>query len=97
MRAAAGAAAQVVQRDQESLVASSWDQLGEIEKANQLLRQAQLARGTSGSMERRHLATIGSDGAYLQITAPVHTRVRVTLGDAGPLSLRGHIEEPIAL
>src|SRR5262249_27102739 len=93
MRAAAGAGAQVVQRDQEALVASSFDQLGEIQKANQLLHQAQLARGASGSMERRHLASIASDGAYLQITAPVHTRVRFALGDAGALTLRGHIEK----
>src|SRR5262245_48687212 len=44
-------------------------------------------------MERRHLASIASDGAYLQITAPVHTRVRFALGDAGALTLRGHIEK----
>jgi hypothetical protein len=95
MRAAAGAGAQVVQRDHEALVASAWNQLGEIRKANQLLRQAQLARGASASMERRHLAAIASDGAYLQVTAPVHSRVRLTLGDmpdtSGELTLRGYI------
>jgi hypothetical protein len=96
MRAAAGAGSQVVQRDQEAMVASAWDQLGEIRKANQLLRQAQLARGASASMQRRHLETIASDGAYLQVTAPVHARVRVALDDGGGtvsmLTLRGHIE-----
>ena len=90
MRAAAGAAAQVVQAEQEALVASAWDQLGEINKANQLLRQAQLARSASASMMRRHLAPVAGDGAYLQITSPVHPRVRVTLGGA-TLTLRGHV------
>jgi hypothetical protein len=90
MRAAAGAAVQVVQRDQEALVASAWDQLGEIRKANQLLRQAQLARGASASMLRRHLAMIAADGAYLQVTAPVHSRVRFMLGGV-TFTLRGHV------
>ena len=90
MRAAASAAAQVVRAEQEALVASAWDQLGEINKANQLLRQAQLARGASASMSRRHLAAVAGDGVYLQLTSPVHSRVRVTLGGA-TLTVRGHV------
>ena len=90
MRAAAAAGAQVVQRDQEALVASAWDQLGEIRKANQLLRQAQLARGASASMLRRHLGAIAADGAYLQITRPLHSRVSFTLGGV-TFTLRGHV------
>lgn len=85
-RAAASAGAQVVQRDQEALVASAWDQLGEIRKANQLLRQAQLARQVSVSLDRRHLETVAGDGTYLQITAPVHSRVRFS-----DLTMRGAI------
>jgi hypothetical protein len=90
MRAAAGAGAQIVQRDQEALVASAWDQLGEIRKANQLLRQAQLARSASASLWRRHLGAIAGDGAYLQVTGPVHSRVSLTLG-AVTFTLRGHV------
>ncbi len=78
-RAAASAGSQVVQRDQEALVASAWDQLGEIRKANQLLRQAQLARQVSTSMSQRHLERVAGDGKWLQITAPLHSRVSVTL------------------
>lgn len=89
-RAAAGAGAQVVQRDQEALVASAWDQLGEIRKANQLLRQAQLAREVSTSMSRRHLERVAGDGAWLQLTAPLHDRVRVTLGSV-TATLHGQI------
>jgi hypothetical protein len=94
MRAAAGAGAQVVQRDQEAMAASAWDQLGEIRKANQLLRQAQLARGVSESIQRRHLDAVATDGAYLQITAPVHSRVRITIAGI-PLTLRGHVQASV--
>ena len=78
-RASASAGSQIVQRDQEALVASAWDQLGEIRKANQLLRQGQLARQVSTSMSQRHLERVAGDGKWLQITAPLHSRVRVTL------------------
>jgi hypothetical protein len=40
-RATASAGAKVVQGDQEASVASAWDQLGQIRRANQILRQAQ--------------------------------------------------------
>lgn len=89
-RAASGAGAQIVQRDQEALVASAWDQVGEIRKANQLVQQAQLARQVSLSMSQRHLETVAVDGAYLQMTAPVHSRVRLTTG--ANLTLKGQID-----
>jgi hypothetical protein len=90
-RAAAGAGSQVVQRDQEAMVASAWDQLGEIRKANQLLRQAQLARQVSASIDQRHLDTVTGDGIYLQITAPLHSRVSLALGGTSA-TLRGHLQ-----
>jgi hypothetical protein len=90
-RSAAGAGSQVVQQDQDALVASVWDQFGEIRKANQMLRQAQLARQVSASMNQRHLGTISGDGEYLQITAPIHARIRLTLNGA-TATLRGHVQ-----
>ena len=78
-RLAAAAAGQVVQNNADAMVGSAWDQLGEIRKANQLLRQAQLAREVASSISRRHLATVSGDGSYLQITSPAHGRVAVTL------------------
>jgi hypothetical protein len=90
-RAAASAGSQVVQGDQEALVASAWEQLGEIRQANQLLRQAQLARQVSLSMTQRHLERIAGDGKWLQITAPVHSRVRVALAGT-TATVYGHVE-----
>jgi hypothetical protein len=92
-RAAAGAGAQIVQRDQEALVASAWDQVGEIRKANQLVRQAQLARQVSLSISQRHLDAVAVDGAYLQMTAPVHSRVRLSAN--ANLTLKGQIDASV--
>ena len=90
-RVAASAGGSVVQADSDAMVAGAWNQLGQIRKANQLLRQAQLAREVSSSIQRRHLQTIAGDGVYLQITNPTHARVSLTLsGNAATLS--GHIQ-----
>jgi hypothetical protein len=90
-RVAAAAGGLVVQADSDAMVAGAWNQLGQIRKANQLLRQAQLAREVSSSIQRRHLQTIPGDGVYLQITSPTHARVGLTLsGNAATLT--GHIQ-----
>ena len=90
-RAAASAGSQIVRRDQEALVASAWDQWGEIQKANRLLRQAQLAREVSTSLSRRHLERVAGDGKWLQITAPLHSRVRITMAGVAA-TLYGQIQ-----
>jgi hypothetical protein len=78
-RLVASAGGQVVQENAEPMVASAWKQLGEVRKANQLLRQAQLAREVTSSINRRHLQTVSGDGNYLQITSPTHQRISLTL------------------
>jgi hypothetical protein len=90
-RAAAGAGAEVVERDQDALVASTWEQLGEIRKANQLLRQAQLARQVSLSMNARHLETVSGDGIYFEMTAPLEGRVSIPLNGIAA-TLRKHLD-----
>jgi hypothetical protein len=90
-RVAAAAGGLVVQADSNAMVAGAWDQLGQIRKANQLLRQAQLAREVSSSIQRRHLQTIHGDGVYLQITSPTHARVSLTLSGKAA-TLNGHLQ-----
>jgi hypothetical protein len=95
-RAAAGLGAEVVRRDQESLMAAAWEQVGDIERANQLLRQAQVARSVTGSLHVRHFQRM-PEATLLQVTAPAHSRLRaiaVPAGDAASavLTLRGQIE-----
>ena len=89
-RTAAALGGQVVQAESDAMVASAWSQVGEIRKANQLLRQSQLAREVSTSLSRRHLQSVAGDGVYLQITSPTRQRVSLTLSGS-TLTLSGHI------
>jgi hypothetical protein len=73
-RAAAGLGARVVHDQQEQLVASAWEQADEIERANQILRQAQLAQSVADAIYRTRLQPMAA-GTLLQVTAPAHARV----------------------
>ncbi|HET7697814.1 MAG TPA: hypothetical protein VFK57_19025 [Vicinamibacterales bacterium] len=72
-RAAAALGTRIVQSRQEELMAAAWRQAGEIEAANALLRQGQLARGASLVLHGQ----IGrlSDAGVLHISTAIHTRV----------------------
>jgi hypothetical protein len=74
LRAAAGFGALVVQKEQEALKASLWDQLGDIDIANQWLRHGQLGLEASKGVFKR-LGLLGLP-AFLWTTAPVFARVR---------------------
>ncbi|MGE0449065.1 MAG: hypothetical protein AB7Q29_05710 [Vicinamibacterales bacterium] len=69
-RAAAGLGADVVRRNQESLVASAWAQAGEAREASRALDRGLLAAESGRSIARR-LAT-SDDGAIVQTTRFVH-------------------------
>lgn len=75
-RAAAALGVRVVQDNQEQLMASAWDQAGELEKANGLLRQAQLARSVAAATRDKHLDGLPPDTA-VRVTEPAHSRVRL--------------------
>ena len=70
-RVAAALGTQVVQERQDQLMERAWQQVGEIERANQALRQAQMARSAGVSMHTRHLSGLSPE-AIVQITEPVH-------------------------
>ncbi|HSH58259.1 MAG TPA: hypothetical protein VK988_01205, partial [Acidimicrobiales bacterium] len=78
-RAAAGLGAQVVAAQQEQLVASAWDQAGDLTVANTLLRRAQLARAVAGSVQEKRIEPLAAAApdAALRVTQPLHGRVRV--------------------
>jgi hypothetical protein len=76
-RVAASAGTQVVQRNQEDLMAAAWDQLGEVQKANEMLRRAQLAREAMKASYSRTVAafsTTNQDRGFA-FTGPVLSRV----------------------
>jgi hypothetical protein len=78
-RVAAGLGTRVVQERQEDLMAAIWQQLGEILRANQLLRQAQLAVAASERVVARHLAPL-SHLELLSVAGPTLPRIRVAAG-----------------
>lgn len=75
MRVAAGLGTQVVQTRQEEFMAAAWAQVGDILRANQLLRQAQLGLAVSTEIHRRHVAPLEAV-ATLQLLGPALPRLR---------------------
>ena len=74
-RSAAGMGSMVVQKQQNALMTSAWEQLGSIEAANDIIRRAQLGRELTGAVHDK-LDGLGLDD-FLQITGPVHRRTRL--------------------
>lgn len=75
-RAAASIGTQIVQDQQEQLMASAWEQVGEIEKANQFLRQAQMARTAGTTVYEQHLEVL-AEQTFFALTGPVHSRALI--------------------
>ncbi|HKS10897.1 MAG TPA: hypothetical protein VJS13_15210 [Pyrinomonadaceae bacterium] len=75
-RATAAFGTQVVQAEQEELMASAWEQLGEIQRVNQMKRQAQLGRAVGVVYHTRHLSQFSED-TLLKVLAPAQSRLVV--------------------
>lgn len=72
-RIAASIGAKVIKDQQESLMISAWDQLGDVEEANEKLRQAQIGIANSKSIYKR----LPQDEDLLRLTAPVFSKVQM--------------------
>jgi hypothetical protein len=97
-RAAAGLGADVVRRDQEQLVASAWDQVGEAREANRQIGWLRLARQVAVSLHRKHFSRLSLEG-LATVSAPAHARLRLDTTSATTLrvALRAHLPEPSAV
>jgi hypothetical protein len=73
-RAAAGMGTEVVQSQSTQLMASAWQQVDGILKANQTLIQAQLARAASQRILQTRLAVL-QPPTVVSLTAPLHARL----------------------
>ncbi|HKV34592.1 MAG TPA: hypothetical protein VJP89_09730 [Pyrinomonadaceae bacterium] len=80
-RATAAFGTQVVQAEQEELMASAWEQLGEIQRVNQMKRQAQLGRAVGIVYHARHLSRFSED-TLLKVLAPAQSRLVVEAASA---------------
>ena len=94
-RAVAALGTRVVQTEQEQLVASAWEQLGEIQRVNQLRRQAQLARAVNGRYVAKHLARF-DDETLLTVVASAQGRVVVAATEPNNERTRMMLSERIA-
>ena len=75
-RIAAGLGTTIVQAEQQELLAGAWAQVDGIRAANEKLRLAQLSRELALRIYTRHFSAVAGD-AFLQVSAPLHARVRV--------------------
>jgi len=75
-RVTAALGTKVVQTEQEDLMASAWEQLGEIERVNQMKRQAQFGRAVNAVYHARHLSQF-SEETLLKVLAPAQSRIVV--------------------
>jgi len=78
-RAIAAFGTQVIQQQQEALMAAAWQQAADLQRANQRLRQMQLSLAVGNSLHARHLSRLDPD-ATLRVTAPAFGRIRTTAG-----------------
>jgi len=81
-RIAAGYGTEVVQDEQERLMASAWEQFGELDLANEYLRRVQLSESILS--QRHETLESYSTGSLLGLSAPIHGTL---LGDSGEETL----------
>ena len=82
-RIAAGLATEIIQEDQEDLMASAWQQAEELRRANQQQRLDQLAKATRTATYTKQVSRLDKDD-LLQITGPSMAKI----GVSGPAHLR---------
>ena len=102
-RVAAALGTRVIQDAQEALVAQAWQQAGEIDRANQRLRQMQLSLVVGARLHAKQVQDLGSDDdALWRLAAPAQARLvwQAATQQAPAISLRSFIAStatPLAL
>jgi|GEM_PF-2311455 len=99
-RVVAALGTEVVQRYQEALMASAWEQAAELRKANQMLARGQLAREVNS---RIYQVRVGANSAsapladdrLMQVTAAIHSQVNAP-PPAGASAVGGSIAAVVA-
>jgi hypothetical protein len=75
LRIAASLGTQIIQAEQEQLMASAWEQLSGVEEVNQAIRQAQMAAGSGTRLYLEYFCRM-PDAHLLVITQSMHSRIR---------------------
>ncbi|HKU15277.1 MAG TPA: hypothetical protein VJQ52_12855 [Steroidobacteraceae bacterium] len=86
-RSVAAFGTRVVQEHQEALMASAWEQAGDLARANQRMRQLQLSLAVGASLHARHFNNLTNE-AVLRMSAPALPRLRAAgvMGQTGTLA-----------
>jgi hypothetical protein len=74
-RVVAALGTRVIQQQQEELMASAWEQAGEIARVNQRLRQMQLSLAINSRLHARHVARMDDDDTLWRFAAPAQARL----------------------
>ncbi|MGZ3338385.1 MAG: hypothetical protein ACXU9B_01295 [Reyranella sp.] len=74
LRSVAAFGTRVIQEHQEALMASAWEQAGELQRVNQRMRQLQMSMTVANRIQVRHFTPM-NDEAALRINAPVLGRI----------------------
>jgi hypothetical protein len=82
MRATAGLGTRVLRRNVEDVMARAWDQVGDVEQANSVLRRLQASRAVTASLYARHLSAL-SPGRLMSLARPVLGRVALPAAVTG--------------
>lgn len=75
-RSVAAIGTQVIQAQQEALMASAWQQLGDLPAINQRLRQAQLSRAINIKVHTKTFSRLPAD-AFLRVVSPARSRLLI--------------------
>jgi hypothetical protein len=92
LRAASALGWQIVQNDQQQLLAGAWAQVEGVREANAELRQAQLAREVALRLYERHVL-VRSSSSVAAFTDPLHARVRMLSSETGQKTVRALVRE----
>jgi hypothetical protein len=82
LRITAGLGTEIVRRLQDELVDAAWRDLGDAEEAKRLVRQAELAAAIGTRLMARYVEPL-TDDELVQVTRPVHRRMRLEDAPAG--------------
>ena len=78
-RAAAAFGTRIIQKNQEALMASAWDQAGDLQSVNQRVRQLQVSRAVNERLHAKHFAAL-TDEMMLRVAAPAFGRLWQSAG-----------------
>ncbi len=80
-RAAAGLGVKTIQTQQDTWMQQAWEQIGQVNEANQKIEAAKLAKLTNKAIYKKHLSNV-NDNKFSMMTGRLHPKVLNSNGNA---------------